>query len=38
MKVIFATLGSVISHSPTVLPDPTTRLSAPGGSPASDRT
>ena len=35
VKVTLATLGSETSHSPTVLPLPTTRFSAPAGSPAS---
>src|SRR4030066_229461 len=37
VKVTFATRGSVTSHSPTVPPEPTTRLIAPAGPPPGQR-
>ncbi len=38
VKLIFATLGSPMSCSPTVRPGPGTTLTAPGGTPASTST
>src|SRR5687767_3946198 len=38
VNVILATRGSVINHSPTLPPEPTTRFSAPAGRPASAST
>src|SRR3972149_4363663 len=37
VKEIFAIRGSVVTHSPTVPPGPTTTFKTPGGSPASSR-
>src|SRR3972149_3528303 len=37
VKEIFATRGSVVIHSHTVTPGPTTTFKTPGGSPASSR-
>src|SRR4030042_863990 len=37
VKEIFATLGSVVIHSPTVPPEPTTTFMTPGGRPAPSR-